>query len=152
MTDRDIVLKHVIDNYMFHLEEHKTYKESNVILGLIEKESKVFRTIKDIINEVKLLYGDFIMDNGKLIDEEINDWFESEKNKKFKKLYKKLNQLKIVHGKTTWVSVDKNNQPFDYNTLISLDKNYSKSLVKLIYEDWFYNEVIKKTEEIIGFN
>jgi len=92
------------------------------------------------------------MDNGKLIHEEITEWFEEEKNKKFKKIYEILGNLTLEHGNTTWVAVDENSERFDYKTLISLDEGYSIGLVKLIYEDWLLDEVSKKTEEIMGFN
>jgi hypothetical protein len=63
-----------------------------------------------------------------------------------------LDNLTLEHGNTTWVAVDENSERFDYKTLTSLDEDYSRGLVKLIYEDWLLDEVTKKTEEIMGFN
>lgn len=152
MNDKDIILNHINNNYTFHCEEHKTYRNSNISLGFVETNSKVFKTLRQVINEITVIYGDFLMDNGKLIHEEITEWFEEEKNKKFKKIYEILDNLTLEHGNTTWVAVDENSERFDYKTLISLDVGYSIGLVKLIYEDWLLDEVSKKTEEIMGFN
>lgn len=152
MTDKDIILNYINNNYTFHCEEHKTSRDSNIIFGVVETNSKVFKTLRQVINEITVIYSDFLMDNGKLVHEEITEWFEEEKNKKFKKIYEVLDNLTLEHGKTTWVAVDKNSERFDYKTLTSLDEDYSISLVKLIYEDWLLDEVTKKTEEIMGFN
>ena len=152
MTDRDIIINHIDNSYILHCEEHKAIGKSNIIIGLIETDSKVFKTLEQVINETKLIYGDFLMDNGNLIHEEIADWFEEEKNKKLKKIYEILDNLTLEHGKSTWVAVDKNSERFDYKTLISLDEDYSRSLVKLIYDDWLLGKVMGKTKEIIGFN
>ena len=152
MTDKDIVINYVNNNYTFHCEEHKINNKSNITMGLIETDSKVFKTLEQVINETKVIYGDFLMDNGKLIHEEITEWFEDKKTKKFKKIYEVLDKLTLEHGKNVWIAVDENNQPFDYKTLTSLDEDYSKGLVKLIYEDWLLDGVTKKTEEIMGFN
>ena len=152
MNDKDIILNHINNNYTFHCEEHKTNRNSNISFGVVETNSKVFKTLRQVINEITVIYGDFLMDNGKLIHEEITEWFEEEKNKKFKKIYEILGNLTLEHGNTTWVAVDENSERFDYKTLISLDEGYSIGLVKLIYEDWLLDEVSKKTEEIMGFN
>lgn len=152
MTDKDIIINYINNNYTFHCEEHKTGRNSNISFGFIETNSKVFKTLRQVINEITVIYGDFLMDNGKLIHEEITEWFEEEKTKKFKKIYEVLDKLTLEHGKTTWIAVDENSERFDYKTLTSLDEDYSRGLVKLIYEDWLLDKVTKKTEEIMGFN
>jgi hypothetical protein len=52
MNDKDIILNHINNNYTFHCEEHKTDRNSNISLGFVETNSKVFKTLRQVINEI----------------------------------------------------------------------------------------------------
>jgi len=85
MTDKDIILNYINTNYEIYHEEHKSNSGTNLILGTRNKSTKKYSDIAKLINEVKLLYGDFIGDDGEWVGDYISNWFEIEKKKYFKK-------------------------------------------------------------------
>ena len=151
MTDKDIILNYITINYELHYEEHKSNNRTNVILGTRNKLTKTYSETINLINEVKLLYGDFVGDDGGWVGDYINNWFETEKKKYFKEIYDKLSELEIKTGDTNWIVTYKDNQPFSFNDLQPLWLKYdSKELIRKIYDDWFIFKIEDITEKIIG--
>ena len=157
MTDKDIILNYINNYYVFHYEEHQVSSHvrtiHNVIIGFQNKSTNSFTSFGGLINELKLLYGDFICDNGNMIDDYVRDWFTKEKNKHFKEVYEKLSELRVELGETNWVVIDKDNQPFNFDDLEPLFLKYqSRDVVKEIYDEWFDKKVTAISEEIMGAN
>ena len=151
MTDKDIILNYISINYELYYEEHKSNGRTNVILGTRNKSTKIYSEIINLINEVKLLYGDFIGDDGEWVGDYINNWFEIEKKKYFKEIYDKLSELEVKTGDTNWIVSYKDNQPFSFNDLQPLWLKYeSKKLIRKIYDDWFMFKIEDITEKIMG--
>lgn len=151
MTDKDIILNYITINYELHYEEHKSNSRTNVILGTRNKLTKTYSETINLINEVKLLYGDFFGDDGEWVGDYINNWFEIEKKKYFKEIYDKLSELEVKTGDTDWIVTYKDNQPFSFNDLQPLWFKYdSKELIRKIYDDWFMFKIEDITEKIIG--
>ena len=151
MTDKDIILNYISINYELYYEEHKSNGRTNVILGARNKSTKIYSEIINLINEVKLLYGDFIGDDGEWVGDYINNWFEIEKKKYFKEIYNKLSELEVKTGDTNWIVTYKDNQPFSFNDLQPLWLKYdSEELIRKIYDDWFMFKVEDISEKIMG--
>tara|TARA_B100000927_G_scaffold244117_1_gene206325 strand:- start:91 stop:552 length:462 start_codon:yes stop_codon:yes gene_type:complete len=153
MTDKDIILNYINTNYEIYHEEHKSNSGTNLILGTRNKSTKKYSDIAKLINEVKLLYGDFIGDDGEWVGDYISNWFEIEKKKYFKEIYDKLSELEVNMGGTNWIVTYKNNQPFKFDDLESIWIKYdSKKLISKIYDEWLMIQVEAISQKIMGIN
>tara|TARA_B100000963_G_C22574302_1_gene647629 strand:+ start:749 stop:1213 length:465 start_codon:yes stop_codon:yes gene_type:complete len=153
MTDKDIILNYINTNYEIYYEEHKSNSGTNIILGTRNKSTKKYSDVTNLTNEVKLLYGDFISDEGELVSDYINNWFEIEKKEYFKEIYDKLSELEVNMGDTNWIVSYKNNEPFKFDDLEPIwVKHDSKELISKIYNDWLMLQVEAISQKIMGIN
>lgn len=154
MTDRYIIERHLNNNYRFSFNNKLTtaikYIEIRNSLKIKNKEDDKLISQEGLVREVTSLFGNYVTDEGLLVEQIVREWFEGSINVVFSDIFNTLKEVKVVFGKRSW-EVQKDGVDYKQSELINKYRHkYSEDVIKAVFDEWRHQEIMRISDEILN--
>ena len=154
MTDRYIIEKHLNNNYSFSFNNKLTkaikYIQIRNSLKIKNNEDGKLISQEGLVREVTSLFGNYVTDEGLLVEQMVREWFENSINLVFSDIFETLKEVKVVFGKRNW-EVEKDGVEYNQTELINKFRHkYSEDVIRAVFDEWRHQEVMRISDEILN--